>query len=77
MPKKAQQEYDNANTGVLFVNDKQGNDKRPDYTGKLLIHAEDYEPDGEGNVYVELAAWKRETKVGEVLSIKAQPPQAE
>ena len=25
-------EYDNKNTFVLFKNDKQGNDKRPDYT---------------------------------------------
>jgi hypothetical protein len=27
-------EYDNELRGVLFENDKQGNEKRPDYTGR-------------------------------------------
>lgn len=28
-------EYDNELSGVLFKNDKDGNEKRPDYTGKV------------------------------------------
>ena len=27
-------DYDNTNTGALFKNDKDGNDKRPDYRGQ-------------------------------------------
>ena len=30
-------QYDNNLTGVLFVNDKQGNEKRPDWKGSAEI----------------------------------------
>lgn len=71
-------EFDNTNSGVLFVNDKKGNEKRPDYTGKLSIKVSDFEPDKAGNVDIRLAAWTRESeKVGTFYSIKAQPPQSE
>lgn len=49
-------EYDNTNRGVLFPNDKQGNDARPDYTGKINV-------DG---VEKRLAAWVTESKSGNV-----------
>ena len=29
--------YDNTNTGAMFKNDKQGNEKRPDYTGRINV----------------------------------------
>ena len=66
----------NINSGALFVNDKGGNEKRPDKTGKLIIDVEDFTPDENGLVTIFLAAWVRESdRVGEYLSIKAQPPQ--
>ena len=46
-------EYDNKNTFVLFKNDKQGNDKRPDYTGTLVL---------EDGTEKQLGAWIRESK---------------
>lgn len=66
----------NINSGALFVNDKGGNEKRPDKTGKLTINVADFTPDENGLVTVYLAAWVRESeRVGEYLSLKAQPPQ--
>lgn len=35
-------EYDNTNTGALFKNDKEGNDKRPDYKGTLDVEGVRY-----------------------------------
>lgn len=68
-------QYDDRNRGALFVNDKQGNDSRPDKTGKLLIKADDYEPDANGNVLIYLSAWVKESDThGEILSIVANPP---
>ena len=46
-------EYDNKNTFVLFKNDKQGNDKRPDYSGTIVL---------EDGTEKQLAAWIRESK---------------
>ena len=55
-------EYDNKNTGVLFANDKNGNDKAPDYSGSF--------EDANG-VEKDLAAWVRTAKSGKkFLSIK-------
>lgn len=59
-------EYDNTNSGVLFKNDKEGNDKRPDYTGKFT--------DATGKEW-RLAAWLREGQKGKFMSIKASEPQ--
>ena len=74
--KQSEKQYDNTNQGALFVNDKGGNDKRPDKTGKLTIKVEDFQPDDDGNVTIFLAAWVRESdRVGEYLSLKASPPQ--
>lgn len=41
--------YDNTDSGVLFQNDKEGNEKRPDYKGTINVNGTDYE----------LAGWKR------------------
>lgn len=74
---KKQGEFDNANRGVLFPNDKQGNDNRPDYTGKLTLKADDYEVGADGNIELRLAAWiSQSDRVGEYLRISASVPQA-
>jgi len=56
--------YDNTNSGVLFKNDKKGNEKAPDYKGKLKVGGKDYD----------LAAWVRQGKNGNFLSVKIQEP---
>ncbi|MUV13532.1 hypothetical protein [Noviluteimonas gilva] len=38
--------YDNTNTFTLFVNDKDGNDKRPDRSGTLNVDGVEYFIDG-------------------------------
>jgi hypothetical protein len=61
------QQYDNTNRGALFVNDKAGNDKRPDLKGPLNI---------EGTEYI-VSAWARKTKDGEkMLSLRVEPKKA-
>ena len=51
-------EYDNNNRGVLFKNDKKGNDKRPDYRGSAVID----------NVDLNISAWiKRSQKTGDAF----------
>jgi uncharacterized protein (DUF736 family) len=56
--------YDNTNRGVLFPNDKKGNEKRPDFTGDLNV----------GGVEYKLSAWKKSSKAGNnFLSISVQP----
>ena len=51
--------------GSLFRNDKAGNDRRPDYAGKLMV-------DGK---LLRLVAWVREPQSGgeKYLSIAAEP----
>lgn len=44
-------EYDNELTGVLFPNDKRGNEKAPDVTGKAQIEGVEYR----------VAGWKRQS----------------
>lgn len=63
---RGKMEYDNELSGVLFTNDKDGNDKRPDYKGKIQIKGIEYE----------LAGWIRVgTNSGKkFLSIKASLP---
>ena len=58
-------QYDNTNTGVLFRNDQAGNDKRPNYKGKINVNGVDYE----------LAGWTRTGASGvPFLSLKVQTP---
>lgn len=52
------------NTGALFKNDKEGNDKRPDYKGPLDINGEEWI----------VAAWLETSRAGvKYLSLKAEP----
>ena len=39
-------EYDRTNTFVMFINDKKGNEARPDRTGTLNVDGVDYYIDG-------------------------------
>ena len=56
-------QFDNTNTGVLFRNDQAGNDKRPNYKGKVNVAGVDYE----------LAGWTRTGASGvPFLSLKVQ-----
>jgi len=58
-------EYDNTNSGVLFRNDKRGNEKAPEYTGNINV-------DG---VEKRIAAWIKESKAGKkFFSIKVSDP---
>jgi len=53
------------NTIMLFVNDKEGNDKRPDYSGKALWNGEE----------IAVSIWKNVSKAGNnYLSGQLQPP---
>lgn len=53
-------DFDDTNRGVLFLNDKEGNENRPDYTGKINVNG----------VEKRIAAWvKPNDKVGDFLSI--------
>lgn len=49
--------------GTLFKNDKDGNDKRPDYRGELML-------DG---TLMEVAGWIKEGKRGKWVSLSVKP----
>lgn len=58
-------EYNNELTGVLFPNDKKGNEKAPDFKGDCQI-------DG---VKIQVAAWSRKSKGGQpYISLKFEKP---
>jgi len=62
------QQYDNTNAGALFKNDKDGNEKRPDYKGQIVINGTEYW----------LSAWirtKKDGSGGKFMSLKAEPKQ--
>jgi hypothetical protein len=52
-------------SGSLFKNDKDGNEKRPDYRGDALINGE----------VLEIAAWIKEGKNGKFMSLSFKPKQ--
>jgi len=53
------------NSGALFRNDKQGNPKRPDYTGKAKVNGAD----------LQISAWIEKAKDGTpYMSLKFQEP---
>jgi uncharacterized protein (DUF736 family) len=56
--------YDNTNSGVLFKNDKKGNEKAPDYKGKVNVEGKEKD----------IAGWIREGKSGKFISIKISEP---
>lgn len=61
-------EYDNNNSGALFKNDKEGNEKRPDYKGKSEV----------GGVEYYVSAWIRQSKGGKTyMSLKYEPVNAD
>jgi uncharacterized protein (DUF736 family) len=61
-------QYDNNNRGVLFKNDKRGNEKAPDYRGSAVLN----------NIDLNISAWiKRSSKTGDAfMSLKFEPKQA-
>lgn len=75
--KQAKKDFDDTNRGVLFPNEKDGNENRPDMTGSLAINPEDYEVGGDGLIRIRLAAWQKHSeKTGaDYLSVSASPPQ--
>ena len=53
------------NQGALFKNDKKGNDKAPDYKGKVQVNGEE----------MEIAAWVTKSKKGTTyMSLKFSEP---
>ena len=60
-------DYDNTNSGVLFVNQyKEDGNSRPDFVGKLDVEGKEYR----------LAGWKNTSKAGKrYISVKVQEPQ--
>jgi hypothetical protein len=70
------QQYDNTNTGVLFINDKGDNPKRPDRKGSLNVDGKDYWISGwvrekDGKPYMSLKVERKEQQ-----TTKPAPPQA-
>jgi uncharacterized protein (DUF736 family) len=61
-------QYDNNMRGVLFKNEKRGNEKAPDYRGSAVID----------NIDLNISAWiKRSSKTGDAfISLKFEPKQA-
>lgn len=57
-------QYDDTNKGVLFKNDKKGNEKAPDYTGKMNVNGKE----------MRLAAWIREGAKGKFMSLSVSEP---
>jgi len=53
--------------GSLFKNDKQGNEKRPDYRGDLMI----------GGQLYEIAAWEKQGARGAFFSLSAKLKQSD
>ena len=53
-------------SGVLFRNDKDGVESRPDYRGTATINGEE----------MEIAAWIKEGKNGKFMSLSFQPKEA-
>jgi len=55
------------NTGALFKADKEGNERRPDYSGSLNVNGQDYFID----------AWLRKSKAGTTfMSLSVKPKMA-
>jgi uncharacterized protein (DUF736 family) len=66
--------FDNTNRGVLFPQDKEGNENRPDLTGSADIKIPDDASPGDV-VKFRLAAWEKESKAGnKFLSLNFQLP---
>jgi hypothetical protein len=65
------------NSGTLFLNDKNGNERAPDMSGKLFI-GKDMIPLIERGEMLRIAAWEKgTTSGGTLLSISVSQPQAQ
>lgn len=56
-------DYDNANRGVLFKNDRKESDKHPDYKGNINVNGVEFW----------LSAWIKEGAKGKFMSFSIQP----
>lgn len=69
------EEYDDRNRGALWLNDKDGNENRPDYTGRLNIDPSMFPENEDGTISIRVAAWvKDSSRVGQYLSLNASVP---
>jgi hypothetical protein len=65
--------YDNTNSGIITRNDKQGNEKRPDYRGSINVAGVEYW----------ISGWLREGREGtklegqKYMSLSVQPKDAQ
>ena len=59
-------QYDNTNTGVLFINDRKEKDTHPTRKGSLNVDGKEYW----------LSGWDKETSKGETISLSIQPKDA-
>jgi hypothetical protein len=57
------QQYDNTNKGVLFLNDRKEQDKHPDRKGSINIDGKEYW----------LSGWDKKTSRGDTISLSVQP----
>ena len=58
-------DYDDTNRGAMFKRDKEGNEKRPDYSGPLNVDGTEWQ----------IAAWITESKAGnKYMSLRVEPP---
>ena len=55
-------QYDKELAGVLFANDKEGNEKRPDWKGSIQIEGVEYW----------ISGWDRTSAKGALISLKAE-----
>lgn len=53
-------------SGALFPNDKQGNDRRPDWRGDVMIEGKKWR----------LSGWVKDGRNGEFISLKSEPDEA-
>lgn len=56
------QQYDNRNKGVLFLNDRKESDKHPDRKGSINIDGKEYW----------LSGWDKKTSRGDTISLSVQ-----
>jgi hypothetical protein len=75
-------QYDNTNTGVLFLNNKGDNPKRPDRKGSINIEGVDYWLSGwvrekDGKPYMSLKAERKEQQAAPRNPVSSREPQRE
>lgn len=59
--------FDNTNRGALFKADKQGNDRRPDYSGNINVDGKE--------LFID--AWLKKSKAGQTyMSLSVKPKRA-